>query len=76
MDYLTNPSTVSFVMSIQGMPSKMCFVYVAKEKTWIQRVIVSASIFCNYRYKNPVDIPLGNAKQKIKSLKARVCRLW
>ncbi|RMX48043.1 hypothetical protein pdam_00002618, partial [Pocillopora damicornis] len=23
------------------------------------------------RYKNPVDIPLGNAKQKIKSLKAR-----
>ena len=46
MDYLMNPSTVSFVMLIQGMPSKMCFVYVAKEKTWIQRVIVSASIFC------------------------------
>ena len=26
-----------------------------------------------FRYKNPIDIPLGNAKQKIKSLKARVC---
>ena len=29
--------------------------------------------FAFFRYKNPVDIPLGNAKQKIKSLKARVC---
>ncbi|PFX15541.1 Adenylate cyclase type 6 [Stylophora pistillata] len=27
------------------------------------------------RYKNPVDIPLGNAKQKIKSLKARTAGL-
>lgn len=28
------------------------------------------------RYKNPVDIPVGNSKQKIKSLKARVGGLF
>ena len=30
-------------------------------------------LFALSRYKNPVDIPVGNSRQKIKSLKARVC---
>lgn len=42
--------------------------------------VLFCKLLCSFslspsRYKNPIDIPLGNSKQKIKSLKARVSDL-
>ena len=78
--------TIKFVICIfkARLGGEICLadVVIHMIRTIIQ---VSAGHYCNFqmisffahpftcRYKNPVDIPLGNAKQKIKSLKARVC---
>ena len=78
--------TIKFVICIfkARLGGETCLADVVMHmiRTIIQ---VSAGHYCSFqmisffahpftcRYKNPVDIPLGNAKQKIKSLKARVC---
>ena len=88
MAYLMNPSAVSSAMLIPGKKSiqfpmsnivEHChcffvFFYLINANVHITlNLLCLLLLFALSRYKNPVDIPVGNSRQKIKSLKARVC---
>lgn len=79
MAHLTNPSVAFSAMLIQGVVasfgiiSSLVFAFVIG--VFFLFCSVNSFVLSHFfpsRYKNPIDIPLGNSKQKIKSLKARV----